>query len=460
MRSELARLKWNKLQEGVVLAQALVQSVLARNIVRVRKRMAAAADALDEAIEERDIEMLTSALELADTVADDADDDSLEKLKGAAVALLQKLGKEAGAKELLQAAIDSEDEGDLMHALAEAGAIGLAGAAVTTAKTLLTRLTKLKQKEEAKGKEEQEEAAREALRQALADVSQGEVKRKALMVAVQGAEAVGLDYGLKDPLLEEARAAIEALIVSMDVDAALVEAMARKNRQMLATAVEKAEAAGELNYVIAGKLADAKAMVEALHAQDKAEEAVEAALKKGNEAEIEAAAEKARKAGVTEKSEALAKVSDETAKARRQAVTQEGRAGKKQLKEQAEGLSYLERMQELSKAFGKLAAYEHVRTKDMSVTYTKIPIKKPMTKLRGDSADIEQRAVSLFVSILGYMGERKIEYPEMLAVELLQDGLDEPEMRDEIYFQIIKQCSRNETKSLIRGWQLLVRPAS
>eukprot|EP01051_Picozoa_sp_SAG22_P016261 SAG22_NODE_2265_length_2771_cov_2.301647_3_plen_97_part_00 len=51
---------------------------------------------------------------------------------------------------------------------------------------------------------------------------------------------------------------------------------------------------------------------------------------------------------------------------------------------------------------------------------------------------------------------RRIEYPEMLASELLQEGIEAEPLRDEIYMQILKQCTRNETASLIRGWQLLV----
>eukprot|EP01050_Picozoa_sp_SAG11_P042035 SAG11_NODE_19159_length_473_cov_0.524064_1_plen_67_part_00 len=56
---------------------------------------------------------------------------------------------------------------------------------------------------------------------------------------------------------------------------------------------------------------------------------------------------------------------------------------------------------------------------------------------------MQKKAVNLFVSVLGYMGDRKLEYPEMLASELLQEALDAPPLRDEIFFQIMKQCTRN-----------------
>ena len=48
-----------------------------------------------------------------------------------------------------------------------------------------------------------------------------------------------------------------------------------------------------------------------------------------------------------------------------------------------------------------------------------------------------------------------MQFPEMLASEVLNEGLENPELCDEIYIQIIKQCSRNTTRSLRKGFQLL-----
>lgn len=44
---------------------------------------------------------------------------------------------------------------------------------------------------------------------------------------------------------------------------------------------------------------------------------------------------------------------------------------------------------------------------------------------------------------MGFMGDRVMSYPNMLAKEVLDKGIQQPEMRDEIFVQIIKQVSDN-----------------
>ena len=177
-------------------------------------------------------------------------------------------------------------------------------------------------------------------------------------------------------------------------------------------------------------------------------------MRTGNKIGIAKALATAKAAGVSKETlDAQEALVEETASTQKAAT----RAGKTAFLAEVEELPYMDRIQQMEPVFGKVTAFDSVRSKEMSITYTKIPIKKPMTRFFGKSAAaLEKKAVNLFVSVLGYMGERKIEYPEMLASELLQEGIDTEEMRDEIYLQIVKQCTRNETPSLIRGWQLLV----
>ena len=44
---------------------------------------------------------------------------------------------------------------------------------------------------------------------------------------------------------------------------------------------------------------------------------------------------------------------------------------------------------------------------------------------------------------MGFMGDRVMSFPNMLAREVLEKGIQEPELRDEIYVQIIKQVTSN-----------------
>lgn len=54
------------------------------------------------------------------------------------------------------------------------------------------------------------------------------------------------------------------------------------------------------------------------------------------------------------------------------------------------------------------------------------------------------------------MGDKIVQYPATLARDLLQKGLDFPELRPEIFLQIIKQLSENpRAESVAKGWQLL-----
>lgn len=59
-------------------------------------------------------------------------------------------------------------------------------------------------------------------------------------------------------------------------------------------------------------------------------------------------------------------------------------------------------------------------------------------------------------SLLGYMGDKSMAFPATLAQDILQKGLEQPQLRDEIYLQIMKQLSSNPTAdSIAKGWQVM-----
>lgn len=54
------------------------------------------------------------------------------------------------------------------------------------------------------------------------------------------------------------------------------------------------------------------------------------------------------------------------------------------------------------------------------------------------------------------MRDRFHPYPTTISQEILQRGLDEPLLRDEIYVQLIKQTTMNPNpRSLLLGWKLI-----
>ena len=69
---------------------------------------------------------------------------------------------------------------------------------------------------------------------------------------------------------------------------------------------------------------------------------------------------------------------------------------------------------------------------------------------------LSKEATRLHKCILGYCGDKTIQYPEMLAQNILKKGVDQSELVDEIYILILKQMTDNPKKeSERRLWQLV-----
>jgi len=85
--------------------------------------------------------------------------------------------------------------------------------------------------------------------------------------------------------------------------------------------------------------------------------------------------------------------------------------------------------------------------------WTKSPIPTSLTTLDPVTA---KSATRLFKNVLGFMGDRPLPYPNSLAQDLLEQCLATPDLRNEVYCQIIKQLTENPSpQSVSKGWQLM-----
>lgn len=80
----------------------------------------------------------------------------------------------------------------------------------------------------------------------------------------------------------------------------------------------------------------------------------------------------------------------------------------------------------------------------------------PTSLLDYASKDLAKIATRIHKSILGYTGDRSMSFPATLAQDILQKGLEIPELVDEIYVQLCKHLTHNpRPESVVRGWQLM-----
>ena len=450
MRDCAAKAQWKGLTECFVEFQARTRGVIGRELAEERRRLIQLESDMRDAIRGRDKDGIQEALQKSDRI-----EGLDQELHDEAVALWRHIDEEDTIREMLAKALASKFENDLQSAIGEAKSIPEDELQKDTllmlnqAKTMVAAM--IEKRNANMKKEEQLEEVKKEINAALMSTEEREDKRIALMVAVQHAESIEHN----DAKVKEAREMLEKLIVDIDMEKALKSAIEMRNKSMLIDSIKSSEDAGGRAW----SLGEAKLVLEEIEEEETAEKELAMTLKTGNEDKIADAAKKAEAAGVkVEKSEVLKDA--EQGKAKRKAKKRKKGKGKREYIEEMQGLSYVERMQELQAEFTDLKSFEGLRSKEMSLNYTKIPIKRPMLKytedgINADRLELERKATAMFQSILGYMGDRKMQFPEMLASEVLSEGLENPELVDEIYIQVMKQCTRNTTRSLRRGWQML-----
>lgn len=84
------------------------------------------------------------------------------------------------------------------------------------------------------------------------------------------------------------------------------------------------------------------------------------------------------------------------------------------------------------------------------------PIPTSLLKMSGEHMS---RAVKMFSGILKYMGEtgERLEPPALIEIaqKLLHQGLKRPELKDELYMQLLKQTRGNPNEtSRANAWEL------
>ena len=103
--------------------------------------------------------------------------------------------------------------------------------------------------------------------------------------------------------------------------------------------------------------------------------------------------------------------------------------------------------------FAKGVILNKQAVKDKFLCWQSSTIPKSLTEL---SKEFSKMAVQIHKDLLGYMGDKHMPFPAMLAQDVLRKGFESPALRDEIFLQIIKQLTTNpRPESIAKGWQMM-----
>jgi hypothetical protein len=103
--------------------------------------------------------------------------------------------------------------------------------------------------------------------------------------------------------------------------------------------------------------------------------------------------------------------------------------------------------------FARGAILNKGKVKEQFLTFQSGVIPKSLLDLNKDNNKL---ALQIFKDLLGYMGDKQMPFPAMLAQDILRKGYEYKPIRDEIYLQIIKQLTNNpRPESVAKGWQVM-----
>jgi len=103
--------------------------------------------------------------------------------------------------------------------------------------------------------------------------------------------------------------------------------------------------------------------------------------------------------------------------------------------------------------FARGAVLNKTKIKENFLSFQPMVIPKSLTDLNRENNKV---ALQIHKDLLGYMGDKQLPFPAMLAQDILRKGYEFKAIRDEIYMQIIKQLTNNpRPESVAKGWQVM-----
>lgn len=103
--------------------------------------------------------------------------------------------------------------------------------------------------------------------------------------------------------------------------------------------------------------------------------------------------------------------------------------------------------------FARGAILNKSKIKEQFLSFQNTVIPKSLTDLNKENNKL---AIQIHKDLLGYMGDKQLPFPAMLAQDILRKGYEYKPIRDEIYLLIVKQLTNNpRPESVAKGWQVM-----
>lgn len=103
--------------------------------------------------------------------------------------------------------------------------------------------------------------------------------------------------------------------------------------------------------------------------------------------------------------------------------------------------------------YGEVSSMQTNRRAHTMLEWQPGALKRTLTVL---PRHLENDALKVHKSLLGYTGEKEVMSPETLARDILSAGFVKRQLRDEVYLQIMKQITNNPSPGgVAKGWQVM-----